>query len=253
MKIALYQGPSPMGAAEAGLAVIGQMLVAAAAAGARMAVFPEVFLPGYNQDGLAARAQPLDGDWGRQLASLAAAAGCGVTVGFAERDGDMVCNSAVSYGADGQRLAHYRKLQLYGPREQAIYAPGDRYAVFDLDGTRAALLICYDVEFAPHVLALAAQGVTLILVPTANMMPFTHVTRLTVPSQAANHAVTIVYANYCGVEGNLTYTGGSVIVGPDGEVLAAAGRGEALLVADLAVPVEQALSTQLADFRPVAR
>ncbi len=149
-------------------------------------------------------------------------------------------------------LARYRKVQLYGPREQAIFTAGDRLCSFDLQGRRAALLICYDVEFAPHVRALAERGVEVVLVPTANMLPFGHVSRLTVPSQAVNHALTIVYANYCGVEGDLSYCGGSVIVGPDGEVLAMAGPGEAVLVVDLAVPVPDAeLSAQLRDYRAV--
>ncbi len=80
MKIALYQGPSPAGATEAAFATIERVLAAAAAAGARMAVFPELFLPGYNLADLAAQAQPADGDWSQRLAALAAAAGCGLTV-----------------------------------------------------------------------------------------------------------------------------------------------------------------------------
>lgn len=252
MKIALYQGPSPEGAAEVAFGVITRMLGAAAAAGAHMAVFPEVFLPGYNRPGIADAAQPLGGPWCVRLSAMAAAAGCGVTVGFAERDGAAVYNAAVAYGADGALLAHYRKVQLYGPRENSIYTPGNRLCTFDLDGHRAALLICYDIEFAPHVRALAEGGVTLILVPTANMMPFTHVSRLTVPSHAVNHAVSIVYANYSGTEGDLTYCGGSVIVGPDGAILASAGTGEALLIADLGIaPPDAELSAQLRDYRAV--
>ena len=48
MRLAIYQGPSPKGAMGIALGTIDRMLTAAAAAGARMAVFPEVFLPGYN-------------------------------------------------------------------------------------------------------------------------------------------------------------------------------------------------------------
>ncbi len=83
------------------------------------------------------------------------------------------------------------------------------------------------------------------------MMPFTHVARLTVPSQAVNHGVAIAYANYCGVEGDLTYCGGSVLVGADGAIHAQAGTAEALLIADLPPPDPALLSTQLDDFRPV--
>ena len=252
MKIALYQGPSPFGAADVALAVVARVLAAAGAMGARMAVFPEVFLPGYNQDGIAEAAQPLGGDWCARLSAMAKAARCGVTVGFAERAGAAVYNAAVTYGADGALLAQYRKVQLYGAREKAIYLPGDRLCTFDLEGRRAALLICYDIEFAPHVRALAERRVEVILVPTANMLPFTHVSRLTVPSQAVNHAVSIVYANYCGTEGDLIYCGGSLIVGPDGAMLAEAGAGEVLLIADLDVGApDPALSAQVRDYRAV--
>jgi len=94
--------------------------------------------------------------------------------------------------------------------------------------------------------------VELLLVPTANMDPYDHVPRLTVPSQAVNHAVAIAYANYCGQEGDLTYCGGSLFVAADGAILAQAGRDAAMLVASLGTPLDPAkLSTQLRDWRPV--
>ena len=250
MKLALYQGPSPAGATEDGLATLGRMLLAAGAAGTRMAVFPEVFLPGYNvaDPGLAARSLA---DWAAVLAPLARTAGCGVTVGVAEADGGHLFNSAIALGPDGALLSHYRKTQLYGPREKRLYEPGTSHAMFDFEGCRIALLICYDIEFAPLIRDLAGRGAQLILCPTANMQPFTHVARVTVPSQAVNHAVAIAYANYCGTEGDLTYCGGSVLVGADGAIHARAGLAGALLIADLPDPDPNLLSTQLDDFRPV--
>ncbi len=250
MKLALYQGPSPAGATEHGLATLGRMLRAAGAAGARMAVFPEVFLPGYNvaDPGSAARSLA---DWVAVLAPLAQAADCGVTVGVAEREGTQLFNTALALGPDGTLLSQYRKTQLYGSREKRIFLPGSAHSMFDLEGYRIALLICYDIEFAPLVRDLAGRGAQIILCPTANMQPFTHVARLTVPAQAVNHAVAIAYANYCGSEGDLTYCGGSVLAGADGAVHARAGLAEALLIADLPDPDPALLSTQLSDFRPV--
>jgi len=250
MKLALYQGPSPAGATEDGLATLGRMLRAAGAAGARMAVFPEVFLPGYNMadPGSAARTT---GEWGDSIVPLVRTAGCGVTVGVAERDGDRIYNTALAFGPDGALLSHYRKTQLYGPREKRIYEPGKSHAMFDFEGCRIALLICYDIEFAPLIRDLAGRGAQLILCPTANMQPFAHVAQVTVPAQAVNHAVAIAYANYSGSEGDLTYCGGSVLVGADGAVHARAGLAEALLIAGLPDPDPALLSTQLSDFRPV--
>lgn len=253
MKLALLQSPSPAGDAGFALETLGAALTAAAAAGASMLVAPELFLPGYNHDRIPDLAQPRGGDWHRALADLCRKAGCGLTLGYAERDGLRLYNSAVALDATGAEIAHYRKVQLYGPREAALFTAGDAYCSFDLNGTPAALMICYDVEFAPHVRALAERGVRLILCPTANMEPWVHVARMTVPVQAINHGVAIAYANLCGTEGDLDYCGGSVIVGRDGAVLASAGPSPALLVADMAQPPDpRMLMTQLADYRPLS-
>ncbi len=249
MRLALWQAGSPAEDVASGLAGLGRALAAAAAAGAEVLVGPESFLPGYNSDNIARLAQPRGGDWHQALAELARQAGCALVLGYAERDGEQVFNSAVAFGADGGELAHYRKIQLYGPREKAIYAPGDRYATFALNGRSCGLLICYDVEFGAHVAALAARGAEVVLVPTANMMPYTHVAEATVPAMAANNAVGIVYANYCGVEGDLTYAGGSVITGPHGEVLAKAGPAPALLIADLPPRDPARMYNMTADYR----
>ncbi len=251
MRLALWQDFSPMGNIGAALIGIRRAAQAAGAMGADMLVLPESFLPGYNHPDLAALALAGDDPALGRIAGICRDAGCGLVLGYAERDGAQVFNTALAIDAQGQTLARYHKMQLYGPREKAIYTPGAAYESFDLNGQKAALLICYDVEFAPHIAALAAQGVRVVLVPTANMDPFDHVVRHTVPAMAANYGVTIVYANYCGVEGDLTYVGGSLIAGPHGEILAQAGRQPTLLVADVPDRVGWRMTTQAEDFRAV--
>ena len=212
-------------------------------------VLPEAWFPGYNQPDIAAHALSLHSPTMHRLAAAAKRTGCALVTGYAERDGDHVYNAAVCFGADGALLANHRKIQLYGDRENAVFTAGDRYVVFQLSGETTSILICYDVEFAPHVKALADRGVTTILAPTANMAPFAHVVRHTVPAMAANHGVTIAYANYCGTDHDLTYVGGSLIAGPHGEILAHAGDTPALLVADIPPRDPRRLTTQSADLR----
>lgn len=251
-RVLLHQGPSPAGDIDYAFETVARELRTAAGAGADIAVFPELFLPGYNSDRTGAVAEIWNGPWISRLGAMASQAGCGLVAGYAERDRETIYNAAVAIGPDGRLLANYRKIQLFGPREKALFTPGDRYAVFDFQGRRAALLICYDVEFDGHVAALAKRGVELILVPTANMVPFQNVCRTTVPTHAFNHAVTIVYANYCGVERDLTYCGESLIVARDGAVLARAGAGPATLIVDLGTRFDrERLSTQGSDWRPV--
>lgn len=253
MKLALYQGAPTDGNEADAFARLGTTLTAAAVAGAQMAVFPELYLPGYNCPALhAERAQPQGGAWETRLAALCRETGCGLTIGWAERAGDCLYNVATSHDDTGRKLAHHRKLQLFGPMERASFVPGDSLTTFDLAGRRAALLICYDVEFADHVRALSERGVDLLLVPTANPAGYEIVQDTLVPARAAETGMTIAYANYCGSERGLDFGGLSVIAGPDGLPLAKAGRGECLLIADLAQVdrIDPALlSTQTRDRR----
>ena len=63
---------------------------------------------------------------------------------------------------------------------------------FELAGIKTGLLICYDVEFPQHVLALDKMGVQLILVTTANPKKFSVVCDTLVPARASENALTIV-------------------------------------------------------------
>jgi predicted amidohydrolase len=99
------------------------------------------------------------------------------------------------------------------------------------------------------------MGVKLILVPTANPEKFSVVSNTLVPARASESALTIVYANYCGSDNDLSFCGQSTIVGPDAKPLASASHDtENLIIADLTSINginTSLLSTQLADFRKV--
>lgn len=253
LTLALWQGPSVAGDSALAFATIARAANAAGAIGAAAVVFPELYISGYERDDLPALALTPD-EIAARLAPLTRAAGCAIVTGYPERLGAGIANSAICIGADGRLLANHRKIQLYGPAEAERFQPGDSYTVFDLAGRRAAMLICYDIEFAPHVAALQGQGVELILVPTANMRPFDHIGRHVVPAMAANHALGIVYANYCGEEAHLSFYGGSSVTGADGQVLARAGAGPCLLAASLPARTDpERLSTQARDLRRIAK
>ncbi len=255
LKIAAYQGPSPQGDDASAFDAIEYWSAKAATRGASMIVFSELFLPGYNQPHRHnPMAQPQGGPWESRLSRLAKSLGCGITIGWSERCGDQVYNAASTFGPDGQKLAHYRKIQLWGDMERGIFSPGNAYATFTFAGKECALLICYDIEFPQHVRALQERGVELLFVPTANPAGFDHVADIMVPSRAAECRMTIAYANYCGSEGYLRYGGLSCVVGPETTFLAKARNDETLLVANVpnyADLSEKLLSTQLVDYQPI--
>jgi predicted amidohydrolase len=94
-------------------------------------------------------------------------------------------------------------------------------------------------------------GAEIIVAPTANMAPYFEVPQTFVRARALENGVYVVYANLCGSDDELLYTGLSGITGPDGLDIARAGqRGEALLIAELTFDYPAAsLSTQAEDLR----
>ena len=249
MRLALYQSTSPAGDIPAGLSTLTRALKDAAAGSADVLVMPELFLPGYNSD-MSAKPDGWDGALA-QLAALCADHSVALCIGLPEFTNDATYNSSYFFDDKGQELARYRKIQLWGDRENDLFHAGDQLACVDYKDHRFGLMICYDVEFPEHTRALARAGATIILCPTANMTPYMNVNLITVPARAAETGLTIVYANYTGTEGDLTYTGHSQIAGPDGYPLAATGTGEGSLIADVPNDLLEngiPFSTQLSDY-----
>lgn len=256
MLIAALQMEPVSGDVAANLAKIERGLRTAAAMGARLLVAPELALTGYA---LGARFQTIaedrDGAMVTEIRRMARAFGMAVAVGFPERAGEAVYNSALLALPDGP--CHiYRKCHLYGPKEKAAFAVSAAAPeVYDLNGMKVGMLICYDVEFPEMVRGLALAGAQLVIVPTA--LPAgpsaRQVSRIIVPARAMENQLFIAYADLCGSENGAFYEGRSVVAAPDGEYLARAGRDETLLFARInpgAYAVTEAETPYLADRQP---
>jgi predicted amidohydrolase len=256
VRIAILQGPDGSGDPESNLRRLADAARQAAGAGARLLVCAEMFLSGYNIGADAARrlAEPVDGPAAQRAAAIARETGIGLVYGYPERGADgSIYNAALFLGADGRRLANYRKCHLFGSLDRAMFSPGsDPVVTAEFEGLKIGLLICYDVEFPEAVRLLAAAGVDLAIVPTAQMDEFAYVAERMIGVRAFENQMFVVYANRCGVEGDLGYCGLSVAAGPDGRDLARAGSGEALMLAEIdpaRLAPSRAANTYLVDRR----
>lgn len=256
MLIAALQMQPVSGDVTANLAKLERAAETASVMGARLLVAPELALTGYALGArFATIAEPADGPMVLAVSAMAARHGLAIAVGFPERAGDAVYNSAILAQPDGTRHA-YRKCHLYGPKEKAAFVPSsDPPAVFPVGGLKVGMLICYDVEFPEMVRGLALAGADLVVVPTA--LPAgpsaRQVSRIIVPARAMENQVFIAYADLCGVENGASYEGRSVIAAPDGEHLASAGQEETLLFARInrnAYAAAEAETPYLADRQP---
>lgn len=217
---------------------------AARAAGADLVVFAELSLTDYlGAPDCAALALPPDA---APFAEIAAAAGpMAVSLGFIERAADGRCHNAqVLLAGDGGRTVH-RKLNLpgYGRlTETRHYAGGDRLDPVPFGGWSVATLICADA-WNPALPWLAAlRGADLLALPTASARSAVGAEfdnpggwRTVLAHTALVYGLPTVFVNHCGTRGELDFWGGSRILDADGSVLAQAGEGPELLIADLAL------------------
>ncbi|GAA3058627.1 MULTISPECIES: carbon-nitrogen hydrolase family protein [Actinomycetes] len=227
-------------AVERALSRTDRLAAEAATSGADLLVLPEMHLSGYaiGRGAVEAFAQEPGGPALTRMAEIARTYGVAICHGFPERDGHRVYNSAAFIDEHGTELLRWRKLHLFGDvdarqfdragfSDEGLTGEG---LVADWRGWSVGLAICYDIEFPETARRLALAGADLVVVPTANMVGFEAVSRLLVPARALENQMYVAYANYTGEDPEFQYNGLSLIAGPDGAPVVAAGAGEGLLI-----------------------
>jgi predicted amidohydrolase len=248
--VALLQVDPRPGAVEANLAAGFAALGEAAAAGAAVAVLPEMW-PRSFVDALA---QPDGGiDWadalGRWRAEHARLGMAGIG-GFPRQGADgRWRNSCYAIDRDGTVVDVYDKIHLFSfMDEDKRYAAGDRVVTVDLAGVRFGLAVCYDLRFPELFRALRAAGADAFVVgaqwPSARAEHWDVLCR----ARAIENLTTMLAVNRTGTvdEGgrSLHFGGGSLAVGPWGERLWTGGDGAeiGLVRLDLAAQRERRAS-----------
>jgi predicted amidohydrolase len=226
----------------------------AIAAGAEVVLLPELCTSGYmfaDPEEAAASAISRDDPILVGWAQSAEHSGVVVAGGFCELGDDgQVYNSAVTFpGLPGAEPAFYRKLHLWD-REKLVFKPGSVLPpVFETGVGRAALIICYDLEFPELTRALALAGTQLLLVPTnwpAVPRPDGERPPEAVIAMAAarTNRMAIAIADRCGSERGQDWTQGTTIISADGWV-AAESREPGMLIGE--VDCDVALDKRLTD------
>jgi deaminated glutathione amidase len=228
----------------------------AVAAGAGLVALPETWVFRGRTKGILASAEPLDGPSTSALSRLAARLGVFILAGSIYEpspEPGHVYNTSALVGPDGRLLAAYRKIHLFDAvagtttyRESGHLAPGSELVTVSVDlglaagapGPAPATLgfsICYDLRFPELYRSLALRGAQLVFAPAA-FTAFTGAAHwsLLVRARAVENGCFVVAPNQTGeyLPGRACH-GHSMIVDPWGEVLADAGDGVGICVADL--------------------
>jgi len=223
MKISLVQMDVRLGAVEQNLQAMLDQLAVTRNHSAGLTIFPECALTGYcfeSREEARRSAQSIPGPATDRFQSLLRSVGGFAVFGMLEADGERLYNAAVLMGPEGV-IGSYRKIHLPCLGVDAFADFGDRpFAVYDVDGVRVGLGICYDSAFPEAARVLALQGADLIVLPTnfpsgaAAMVD--HVLR----TRAMENNVYFAACNRIGTERGFQFIGQSQVADPTGFWLA---------------------------------
>lgn len=199
--------------------------------GARLAVFPELSLTGYDLGLFADEANWLTSP-SAQLAELQAASedmGIAAVVGAAVREPDGTPRLASVLIRPGAAPLIAPKMHLHGP-EKELFEPADQLTIVDLDGWNVALAVCFDVAQPSHAAEAAAAGADLYAASAVYVVGEERRLDLHFGARAMDSRFFALLANAGGTSTLGPSCGASGIWGPDGHKVASAGGAGAEVV-----------------------
>jgi predicted amidohydrolase len=220
-----------------------RLVHAAAEEQARVLVFPELSLTGYELD-LANDLAFSERD--SRLAPLMASASSHrmtLIVGAPVRMGPRLHIGAFIVSPDGS-VGLYTKHHLGAfpidaspdgivpPAEATVFHPGDRNPLVRFEGNTAAVAVCADTHRPSHPKEAADRGARSYFASMFFTPPELEKESARLRAYAVQHSMTVVLANYGGPSGGLASGGGSAIWSEKGELLAQlAGIGSGMAIA----------------------
>lgn len=200
---------------------------------ADLVMLPEIWQTGFMSfDRYEIDAQPLNGPLVNRLKALAKEMKLMLHTGsFVERDGDCLYNTSALISADGEILAVYRKIHLFGfqSRETQILTPGETPVVVKTRFGNLGLATCFDLRFPELFRAMVDQGADMFLVCSAWPYPRLPAWIMLNRVRALENQCHLICANSCGMNNGIQFAGHSMVVDHWGTILAGAGDEEAIV------------------------
>jgi len=216
----------------------------AAARGAELIALPEKFQRTGTAEQLREAAEPADGPTATAVAGWARELGVAILAGsISERvPGDeKIRNLSLAFDAEGRCVAAYRKVHLFDVdlpgatyRESDSDRAGDELATAELCDWRVGLTICFDLRFPELYRALALDGAELLAVPSGfALQTGRDHWEVLLRARAIENACFVIAPDQHGLWAGKPTFGRSLIVDPWGTVVANAGDGEGICLAEL--------------------
>ncbi|OGQ85970.1 MAG: hypothetical protein A2512_01420 [Deltaproteobacteria bacterium RIFOXYD12_FULL_56_24] len=218
-----------LGEPEANLAVVRAGLLRLAPAGPGIIVLPELWSCGFAYEHLPHFAlrtvEVLE-----EMQRLAGQYGIYLTGSLPEEVlsevGSDIYNTLYIVGPDGV-AGSIRKQQLFAPMaEDQHFSAGDNPLPVATGLGLVGGLVCYDLRFPELAKAQAGAGAGLLVISAQWPEARREQWRTLAMARAIENQIFVVACNRCGVTGKTGFGGHSLVIGPDGAVLAEGGAGE---------------------------
>lgn len=243
MKIAVIQSRVRESKRES-VANARRMIAEAAANGARMAVLPEMFACPYDNACFPVYAESADGEICRAMSDAARENGVTLVAGsIPEADVGRIYNTSFVFAADGTMIARHRKVHLFDInipgkqlfRESDTLSAGEGITLFEAEGHRFGLCICFDMRFPAMFTEMAKRGAEAIIIPAAfNMTTGPMHWELLLRARAADSQAYIIAASPARDErASYVSYANSMVVDPWAKVIGCAGTAETIMYADI--------------------
>jgi predicted amidohydrolase len=243
LRIGICQLESAIGTADydprpANLARALDAIEATASQGARLIVFGEVFLNGYETNEHTPKyaiGETCDDAYVERLIEEARVRGVHIVMGASTHKGPFpgdVYNSALLIGPDGlvgvYSKTHVAAFAVDGKvaAEKAWWAPGTELPVFETPLGSIGIEICYDNSFPEVARTLTLKGAELIVNISAALCGFEDHWTSSLYVRSTENAVWFLHVSVVGRQRDFEYFGGSRLLTPTGDVVFEAPRGE---------------------------
>ena len=238
LRVGLAQINTTVGDLEGNVALVLEYVGRARDLGVDVVSFPELTVSGYPPEDLLLRPSFVRDN----LEALAAVVkGCGgitAVVGFVGLDGDIYNSAAVIHDGRLADVYHKQRLPNYGVFDEMRYfRPGEGCAVYTIAGVGVGVNICEDIWYPGEPTRAQAQAGAQVIV-NINGSPYHAGKRRSrqemLAPRAGDYGVFVCYTNQVGGQDELVFDGGSMVLSPEGELIAQAAMfEEELLVCDL--------------------
>ncbi|HUI57300.1 MAG TPA: nitrilase-related carbon-nitrogen hydrolase [Bryobacteraceae bacterium] len=255
VRVAVIQSGSLLFDTVATLAKAERLIAEAAAAGAKLLVFPEAFIGGYPKGAsfgtLVGSRTPegrqlfrryfesavdVPGPATARLGEAARAHAVWLVMGVIERDGGTLYCTVLFFSPDSSHVGKHRKL-MPTAMERLIWGFGDgsTLPVIDAGFGKIGAVICWENYMPLMRAAMYAKGVQFYCAPTVDDREVWAVSMRHIALEGRCFVLSACqYSRPEAASGRESILGGSLIAGPLGQILAGPNReGECILTADL--------------------